>query len=150
MQQCFFEMTIQTKGKSLTPLDDLLAQEILTRGFDAGLLTIWCKHTGASLLVQANADDDVKADILAFFDDLVPKKPGRYRHKPDQPDNAPSHLRALLTQTQISLPVRDGLLPLGDVQSLYLFEHREASKTRRLLAHYIGDALPDETNFFVM
>lgn len=150
MQQCFYEMTIQTQGKSLTPLDDLLAQEILTRGLDTGLLTIWCKHTGASLLVQANADDDVKADILAFFDDLVPNKRGRYRHKPEQPDNAPSHLRALLGQAQISVPVRNGSLPLGNVQSLYLFEHRETPKTRRLLVHFVGEALPDEMNIMVM
>lgn len=98
---------------------------------------------GASLLVQANPDDDVKADILAFFDHLVAENPELYRHKPGQPDNAPSRIRALLAQTQISVPVRD-------VQSLYLFEHREAPETRRLLAHYVGEALPDETKFTVM
>jgi secondary thiamine-phosphate synthase enzyme len=150
MQQLFFDMTIRTQGKSLVPIEDLLMSEIRTRSLDSGLLTIWCKHTGASLLVQANADDDVTADILSFFEELAPKTPGRYRHKPDQPDNAPSHLRALLTQTQISVPVCDGLLPLGDVQSLYLFEHREAAKTRRLLVHFIGERLPDVTKMMVM
>lgn len=150
IQQFFFEMTIKTQGKSLTPIDDLLTSEILVRGLDSGLVTIWCKHTGASLIVQANADDDVTTDILSFFEELAPKKPGRYRHKPDEPDNAPSHLRALLTQTQISVPICDGVLPLGSVQSLYLFEHREAPKTRRLLAHFIGEQLADVTKMMVM
>lgn len=150
MQQVFFEIRIKARGKSLVPIEDLLMSEIRTRSLDSGLMTIWCKHTGASLLVQANADDDVTADILAFFEELAPKTPGRYRHKPDQPDNAPSHLRALLTQTQISVPVRDGLLPLGDVQSLYLFEHREAPKTRRLLVHFVGERLADESKMMVM
>lgn len=150
MQQLFFDMTIRTQGKSLVPIEDLLMSEILARSLDSGLMTIWCKHTGASLVVQANADGDVTADILSFFERLAPKEPGRYRHNPDQPDNAPSHLRALLTQTQISVPVRDGVLPLGDVQSLHLFEHREAPKTRRLLVHFLGDLLPDESKMMVM
>lgn len=150
IQQLFFDMTIKTRGKSLTPIDALLAAEIQARSLDAGLMTIWCKHTGASLLVQANADDEVTADILSFFEELAPKEPGRYRHKPDQPDNAPSHLRALLTQTQISVPVGDGVLPLGDVQSLYLFEHRETPKTRRLMIHFIGEQLTDVTKAMVV
>ncbi|MCY0097073.1 secondary thiamine-phosphate synthase enzyme YjbQ [Hoeflea ulvae] len=150
MQQLFFDMMIRTQGKSLVPIEDLLMSEIQARRLDSGLLTIWCKHTGASLLVQANADDDVTADILAFFEELAPQTPGRYHHKADQPDNAPSHLRALLTQTQTSVPVHDGLLPLGDVQSLYLFEHRETPKTRRLLVHFIGQLLADESQMMVM
>jgi secondary thiamine-phosphate synthase enzyme len=150
IQQLFFEMKIKTQGKSLTPIDDLLASEILARGLDSGLMTLWCKHTGVSLLVQANADDDVTTDILSFFEELIPQKSVHYRHKPDEPDNAPSHLRALLTQTQISIPIYDGILPLGDVQSVYLFEHREAPKTRRLLAHFIGETLPDETKLMAM
>lgn len=150
IQQLFFDITIKTRGKSLVPIEDLLMSEILARSLDSGLMTIWCKHTGASLVVQANADDDVTADILSFFEELAPQTPGRYRHKADQPDNAPSHLRALLTQTQISVPVRDGVLPLGDVQSLYFFEHREAPKTRRLMVHFIGELLADESKMMVM
>ena len=150
IQQLFFDMTIRTEGKSLVSIEELLMSEIQARSLDSGLLTIWCKHTGASLLVQANADDDVTADILAFFEQLAPQASGCYRHKPDQPDNAPSHLRALQTQTQISMPVRDGSLPLGDVQSLYLFEHRDAPKTRKLLVHFIGERLSDVTTMMVM
>jgi secondary thiamine-phosphate synthase enzyme len=138
MDQQFFQIAVPTPGKGLTDISGTLAAEAEARGFGSGLLTLWCLHTGASLLVQANADDDVAADILAFFETLVPKRPGAYRHKPGDADNAPSHLRALMTQTQVSLPVEAGALPLGKVQSLYLFEHREAPKTRRLKAHFLG------------
>ena len=138
MQQDFLTLKVPTPGKSLTDISTLIQDCVRDRGFGSGLLTIWCQHTGASLLVQANADADVVADIEAFFDGLVPQQPGRYRHAADDLDNAPSHLRALLTQTQISIPVENGELPLGSVQSLYLFEHREAPKTRRLRVHFIG------------
>jgi secondary thiamine-phosphate synthase enzyme len=138
MKQDFFDLHIETSGKSLVDIGNLVQIEVTQRGFQAGLLTIWCTHTGASLLVQANADQDVVADIETFFEDLVPMRQGKYRHKPEETDNAPSHLRALLTQTQISVPVEDGKMPLGKVQSLYLFEHRQANKTRRLRLHFIG------------
>lgn len=138
MKQDFFTLQIDVAGKSLTDISDTLQTEVSQRGFNNGLLTLWCLHTGASLLVQANADPDVTADILAFFDKLAPKDPGRYQHRPDQDDNAPSHLRALLTQTQVSLPIENGQLPLGKVQSLYLAEHRDRGRTRTLKAHFIG------------
>ena len=89
--------------------------------------------------MQANADQDIVADIEAFFEDLVPMNSGRFRHKPEEADNAPSHLRALLTQTQVSMPVEHGKMPFGKVQSLYLFEHRQASKSRNLKIHFLGE-----------
>lgn len=138
MKQEFFDVMVDTPGKSLRDISGVIQREVSDRGFDSGLLTIWCVHTGAALLVQANADEQVTADIEAFFEELVPKVPGKYRHKPTEDDNAPSHLRSLLTQTQISIPVEQGRLPLGKVQSLFLFEHREAPKTRTLKVHYIG------------
>ena len=138
MKQEFFNVKIDTPGKSLTDISETVQREVLKRGFDCGLLTIWCTHTGAALLVQANADNEVVEDIEAFFEELVPKSRGKYLHKPTEDDNAPSHLRSLLTQTQISIPIDRGQLPLGKVQSLYLFEHREAPKKRNLKLHYIG------------
>jgi secondary thiamine-phosphate synthase enzyme len=139
MRQDFFDVQFTTLGKSLVDISTHVQNEVTRRGFQAGLLTIWCTHTGASLLVQANADDDVAADIVAFFETLVPMSTGTYQHRPDEDDNAPSHLRALLTQTQISVPVENGKMPLGKVQSLYLFEHRQAQKMRKLRVHFIGD-----------
>ncbi|WP_170335821.1 secondary thiamine-phosphate synthase enzyme YjbQ [Ruegeria arenilitoris] len=138
MKQEFFELSIETPGKSLTDVSGIVQRAVSEHEFVSGLLTLWCVHTGAALLVQANADPDVLKDIETFFEELVPKSPGKYHHRPTEDDNAPSHLRALLTQTQVSIPVEQGQLPLGRVQSLYLFEHREAPKTRRLKAHYIG------------
>ena len=138
MRQDFFELVIDSKGKSLTDISVLVQQNVKDRAYVDGLLTVWCTHTGASLLVQANADTDVAADIAAFFEDLVPVQSGKYQHRPDEDDNAPSHLRALLTQTQVSLPIQDGRLPMGKVQSLFLFEHRQADKQRTLKLHFIG------------
>jgi secondary thiamine-phosphate synthase enzyme len=139
MRQSFFDLVVDAPGKSLVDISALVQHEVSQCQFKAGLLTLWCTHTGASLLVQANADQDVAADIVTFFEHLVPMSPGRYLHRPDQDDNAPSHIRALLTQTQISVPVENGRLTLGKVQSLYLFEHREADKKRTLRAHFIGE-----------
>lgn len=138
MRQEFFDLQVPAPGKSLVDLSTRVQEEVSQRGFLSGLLTIWCTHTGASLLVQANADPDLAADIAVFFETLVPMSPGKYRHRPDQDDNAPSHLRALLTQTQLSIPVENGLLPLGKVQSIYLFEHRQKEKLRNLRLHFIG------------
>lgn len=138
MRQEFFDLEVAAAGKSLCDISALVEAEVSARGLGSGLLTLWCTHTGASLLVQANADTDVLADIAAFFEELVPQRPGHYRHAPDQDDNAPSHLRALLTQTQVSMPVEQGRLPLGKVQSLYLFEHRARGRLRRLRGHFIG------------
>ena len=101
MMQVFFELSIPTSGKGLIDIGETIAEAVASRELESGLLTLWCLHTGASLLIQANADPDVANDILAFFEELVPKRPGHYRHKPDDPDNAPSHLRALLTQDAV-------------------------------------------------
>lgn len=139
MRQDFFDIEVDVAGKSLRDISAFAQDEVSLRGLTSGLLTIWCTHTGASLLVQANADNDVAADIIAFFEELVPIRPGQYLHRPDQDDNAPSHLRALLTQTQISVPVEQGRMALGKVQSIYLFEHRQEDKVRRLRVHFIGE-----------
>lgn len=139
MKQKFFDLSVETPGKGLVDISALVQSAVDEQEFGSGLLTLWCVHTGASFLVQANADDDVIADINAFFEDLVPQKAGQYRHRPNDLDNAPSHLRALLTQTQISIPLENGKLPLGKVQSLYLFEHREAPRVRRIRCHFIGN-----------
>lgn len=139
MKHKFYDLSVETPGKGLVDISDMVQSAVDEHEFDSGLLTLWCVHTGASFLVQANADDDVIADINAFFEDLVPQKAGKYRHKPNHLDDAPSHLRALLTQTQVSIPVENERLPLGKVQSLYLFEHREAPKIRRIRCHFIGN-----------
>jgi secondary thiamine-phosphate synthase enzyme len=104
----------------------------------AGLLTIWCRHTSASLLVQENADPDVRADLLAFFRRVVPEGAG-YRHQDEGPDDMPAHIKAALTQTQLNVPVEGGVLVLGTWQGIYLFEHRAAPHQRELVLHLMGE-----------
>ena len=103
-----------------------------------GLLTIWCRHTSASLLVQENADPDVRADLEAFFRRLVPENAG-YRHEDEGPDDMPAHIKSALTQTQLSVPVDGGRPVLGTWQGIYMFEHRAAPHRRELALHLIGE-----------
>jgi secondary thiamine-phosphate synthase enzyme len=103
-----------------------------------GLLTVWCPHTSASLVVQENADPDVRADLEEFFRRLVPETT-HYRHAEEGPDDMPAHIRAALTLTQVSVPVEDGGLTLGTWQAIYLFEHRASPPRRELVLHLIGE-----------
>ena len=119
---------------SLALLTDRVAAEAISRG----LLTVWCRHTSASLVVQENADPDVRADLEAFFRRLVPES-GHYRHAEEGPDDMPAHIRAALSLTQLSVPVDDGRLALGTWQAIYLFEHRASPRQRELVLHLIGE-----------
>ena len=110
---------------------------VKAQGIQTGLLTIWCRHTSASLLVQENTDPDVRADLEAFFRRLVPEHAG-YRHEDEGPDDMPAHIKSALTQTQLTTPVDDGKPVLGTWQAIYLFEHRAASHSRELVLHLIG------------
>ena len=105
----------------------------------SGLLTVFCQHTSASLLIQENADPDVVADLADFFTRLVPEDTRLYRHTAEGPDDMTSHIRAALTQTQLSIPVRDGSLALGKWQGLYLFEHRQRPHRRSVVLHLLTD-----------
>ncbi len=104
-----------------------------------GLLTLFCRHTSASLLIQENADPDVRRDLEAFFARLAPEDPGRYAHEDEGPDDMPGHLRTALTQTHLSIPVIAGTMALGTWQGIYLFEHRSRPHTREVVVHVIGE-----------
>jgi secondary thiamine-phosphate synthase enzyme len=112
----------------------LARQEIAT-----GLLTLFCRHTSASLLIQENADPDVQTDLEAFFAALAPEDADRYVHKIEGPDDMPAHIRTALTQTHLAIPVEDGRMALGTWQGIYLFEHRKAPHRREIVAHLIGE-----------
>jgi secondary thiamine-phosphate synthase enzyme len=105
----------------------------------SGLMTIFCTHTSASLLIQENAAPEVRSDIEAFFDRIAPEDPALYDHDDEGPDDMPAHLRTALTQVQVSIPVIDGKLALGTWQGVYLFEHRRRSHERRLALHVLGE-----------
>jgi secondary thiamine-phosphate synthase enzyme len=138
MRQALHTLAIVTRGKGLTDLTDELTEFVAQQGIAAGLLTLWCRHTSASLTVQENADATVRADIAAFFERLVPDGDG-YAHDAEGPDDMPAHLRAMLTATQLSIPVADGSLVLGTWQAVYLFEHRRRPHRREVILHLLGD-----------
>ncbi len=138
MKQALHHLTIATAGKGFTDVTRDLTDWIATQAVANGLLTIWCRHTSASLLVQENADPDVRADLEAFFRRFVPEG-GPYRHQDEGLDDMPAHIRAALTQTQLSVPVESGRLALGTWQAIYLFEHRARPHHRELVLHLIGE-----------
>lgn len=138
MRQALHRLTIPTNGQRLVAVTEPITRWLAEQRVATGLLTIWCRHTSASLLVQENADPDVRADLEAFFRRLVPEG-GGYRHQDEGPDDMPAHIKAALTQTQLSIPVDDGRLVLGTWQGIYLFEHRTAPHRRELVLHLIGE-----------
>ena len=137
MEQALHRLTVDTHGQGLVEITEPVCRWVAAQRIGTGLLTIWCRHTSASLLVQENADPDVRADLEAFFRRLVPENAG-YRHQDEGPDDMPAHIKAALTQTQLSIPVDDGKPVLGTWQGIYLFEHRAAPHRRELVLHLIG------------
>ena len=108
-------------------------------GVQEGLLTVFVQHTSASLLIQENADPEVRADLERFFARLVPEGDPIYGHTTEGPDDMPAHVRAALTQSQLSLPVIDCAAALGTWQGVYLYEHRRAPQSRRVVLHLLGE-----------
>ena len=140
MEQRLHRVDVETRGRGMVEVTDRLLRWVSAQGIATGLLTIWCRHTSASLLVQENASPEVRADLEDFLRRLVPEGGGgRYRHEDEGPDDMPAHLRAALTQTQLSIPVQDGRPVLGTWQGIYLYEHRTAPQRRELVLHLIGD-----------
>jgi len=139
MQQEFKEFSLASRGKGLHDFTAAVAAWIAGSGIRDGLLTLFVRHTSASLVIQENADPDVQRDLEAFLARLVPENDPLYRHTLEGPDDMPAHVRAALTQTQLSIPVREGRMGLGTWQGIYLFEHRRAAQRRTVLGHLIGE-----------
>ena len=135
MRQAVHMIVVSTGGRGLLEITDWLEQQKIT----TGLLTIFCRHTSASLLIQENADPDVRTDIVNFFERTVPDDPWRYTHNAEGPDDMPAHLRTTLTPTQLAIPVMGGRTMLGTWQGVYIFEHRRAPHRREVVLHLIGD-----------
>jgi secondary thiamine-phosphate synthase enzyme len=140
LEQRLHRIVVTTRGRGLVNITDQVCRWSQAQGLSTGLLTIWCRHTSASLLVQENASPDVQADLETFLVRLVPDGgAGRYRHAEEGPDDMPAHIRAALTQTQLSIPVAEGLPVLGTWQGIYLWEHRIAPHRRELVLHLLGE-----------
>ena len=139
MKQVQTELTLTTRGRGCQmitrPISEWLARQRVT----SGLLTVFIRHTSASLLISENADPDVLADLERFLVRLVPDGDPLFVHDSEGPDDMPAHVRSALTQTQLSIPVVDGRMALGTWQGIYLFEHRHAAHARRLVLHLIGE-----------
>ena len=138
MKQATHTLTITTNGPGLSEITAQVLRWTEGQGIQTGLLTLWCRHTSASLLVQENASPDVRRDIQDFFASLAPHAEGRYRHDDEGPDDMPAHLRAALTQPGLSIPVMDARPVLGTWQGIYLFEHRDAPHRREVVLHLLG------------
>ena len=139
MRQVHGDLALRTAGQGLIEITGPVAGWLAAQAPDAGLLTVHCRHTSASLLIQENADPDVCADLEDFFRRLVREEPQLYRHVSEGADDMPAHIRAALTQSTLSLPVVSGRMALGTWQGLYLFEHRMRPHQRRLALHFIGE-----------
>lgn len=137
MRQSLHRLNVRTEGQGLVEITRPVVEWVAAQAAGTGLLTLWCRHTSASLLVQENADPDVRADLVAFFRRVVPEG-GLYRHQDEGPDDMPAHIKAALTQTQLSVPVENGRPVLGTWQGIYLFEHRTAPHRREVVLHLLG------------
>lgn len=135
-----------TRGKGLYDFTREVVAWVGEHRTNTGLLTVFCQHTSASLLIQENADPDVCADLADFFERLVPEDTRLYRHTAEGPDDMTSHIRSALTQTQLSIPIHQGRLALGTWQGIYLFEHRASIHQRRVILHLLTDDRDAKTN----
>jgi secondary thiamine-phosphate synthase enzyme len=132
-------LEIRSGGRGLIEITREVRSWLNDQSVSAGLLTVYCTHTSASLLIQENAAPDVRSDLEAYFERIAPEDPDRYDHDDEGPDDMPAHLRAALTQVQLTIPVIKGKLALGTWQGIYLFEHRRRSHERRLALHVLGE-----------
>jgi len=133
------QLEIRTRGKGLYPCTHEIAAWVGSTGSQTGLLTIFIQHTSASLIIQENADPDVCRDLKDFFERLAPENDPHYRHTLEGSDDMPSHIRAALTQTHLSIPVIGGRMALGVWQGIYVFEHRSGPQRRNIVLHLTND-----------
>jgi secondary thiamine-phosphate synthase enzyme len=139
MKQEMDYLKIETSGRGFHDLTPKIAAFVKKSGLKRGLLTVFVRHTSASLLIQENADRDVMRDIESFFSRLVKDDPALYRHTLEGQDDMPAHIRAALTQTHLSIPVDNRALALGTWQGIFLYEHRYQPHARSIVLHLTGE-----------
>lgn len=139
MRQASSQLNVDTRGRGLVELTDRVRGWVGQQGFGQGILTVFVRHTSASLLIQENADPTVHGDLERFLARLVPDGDPIFRHDTEGPDDMPAHVRAALTAVSLSVPLIRGFLALGTWQGIYLYEHRVQPQRREVLLHLIGD-----------
>lgn len=138
MRQRQHTFAVRTDGPGLYDTTRDIAAWVEAQAVGQGMLTVFIRHTSASLVIQENADPAVLDDLQAFFRRTVPEDPGLYRHGSEGPDDMPAHIKSALTQTHLSIPVGDGRMTLGTWQGIYVFEHRTRPHVREIVLHLIG------------
>jgi secondary thiamine-phosphate synthase enzyme len=132
-------LDIDTRGRGMTEFTGRLGEWLRSTAIRDGLLTVFIRHTSASLLIQENADPAVQRDLERFFARLVPDGDPLFEHVAEGPDDMPAHVRSALTATQLSIPIIDGRVALGTWQGIYLWEHRLRGHSRELALHVLGE-----------
>jgi secondary thiamine-phosphate synthase enzyme len=139
MRQASITIPFDTRGQGLVDITGEATRWAEAQGMEEGLLTLFCRHTSCSLLIQENAAPAARADLERFFARIAPEDPSLYTHNEEGPDDMPAHLRAALTQVQLSIPLAAGRLLLGTWQGIFLFEHRRAPHRRTVALHLLGE-----------
>ena len=139
MKQAQHLLTVRARSQGLVEITREIAAWVAEQTIGDGLLTVFIRHTSASILIQENADPNVQRDLETFLAKLVPEDAHAYRHDSEGPDDMPAHIKGALTSTQLGIPVSDHRMTLGTWQGIYLFEHRRAPRDREIVLHLIGD-----------
>ncbi|MCU0785030.1 MAG: secondary thiamine-phosphate synthase enzyme YjbQ [Verrucomicrobia bacterium] len=139
LRQALHELTLATRGRGLYEFTRDVEALLSKHGFKHGLVTLHLRHTSASLLIQENADPDVRADLERFFARLVPDGDPLFEHTCEGDDDMPAHVRTALTTVNLGIPVSNGRLALGTWQGIYLWEHRRAPHSRKVALHFVGE-----------
>lgn len=140
MKQATTTLEIHTKGQGLYSFTDQIYSWVRKQSIHTGLLTVFIRHTSASLTIQENADPDVQVDLTNFYDKIAPQNPSLYIHTSEGADDMPAHIKCSLTDVQLSIPVIDGRPSLGTWQGVYVFEHRSRSHRRSVVLHLMGES----------
>ncbi len=133
------ELRVATRGRGFVELSAEIGVLLRDSGVNTGLCSVWCRHTSASLLVSENADPEVLRDLERYLSRLVPDGDALFQHVDEGPDDMPAHVRSVLTQTELTIPVRAGRLALGTWQGIFLWEHRRRAHQRLLDLTFLGE-----------
>jgi secondary thiamine-phosphate synthase enzyme len=139
LRQAQHELAVSTRGRALYEITDQVERWLSAQAVETGLLTLHLRHTSASLLIQENADPDVRRDLEAFFSRLVPDGDRIFVHNAEGEDDMPAHVRTALTAVNLSIPVSQGRMVLGTWQGIYVWEHRKSPHSRSVILHLMGE-----------
>ena len=138
MKQAQTTLSITAPRRGLHDITGEIAAWVEAQKFNAGLLTVFCRHTSASLTIQENADPDVVHDLETALDKIAPEDPSRYRHRTEGPDDMPAHIKGMMTDVSLAVPVTSGRLALGAWQGVFLIENRTRPRPRDIVLHLVG------------